>query len=85
LIGPNTINTVPPETLEAFLDHGTVERTLDQDIDVARVQLEHLKKLGVNLDNVTSDLLDEGVEKFVKPYDKLIETIAEKQAAFITA
>ena len=85
LIGPNTVNTVPPKTLEAFLDHGTIERTLDQDVDVARVQLEQLAKLGVDLDDVTRDLLDEGVEKFVKPYDKLIETIAEKQAAFITA
>jgi transaldolase len=85
LIGPNTVNTIPPKTLEAFMDHGTVARTLDQDVDVARVQLEQLEKLGVNLDNVTRDLLDEGVEKFVRPYDKLIETIAEKQAMFITA
>jgi transaldolase len=85
LIGPNTVNTIPPKTLEAFMDHGTVARTLDQDVDVARVQLEQLEKLGVNLDDVTRDLLDEGVEKFVRPYDKLIETIAEKQAMFITA
>jgi transaldolase len=67
------------------MDHGTVARTHDQDIDMARVQLEQLEKLGVNLDDVTRDLLDEGVEKFVRPYDKLIETIAEKQADFITA
>jgi len=85
LIGPNTVNTIPPETLEASLDHGMIERTLDKDVDMARVQLEQLEKLGVDLDDVTRDLLDEGVEKFVKPYDKLIETIAEKQAAFITA
>jgi transaldolase len=85
LIGPHTVNTIPPETLEAFTDHGTVARTLDQDIDMVRVQLEQLEKLGVKLDDVTRDLLDEGVEKFVKPYDKLIETIAEKQAMFITA
>jgi transaldolase len=85
LIGPNTVNTIPPKTLEAFMDHGTVARTLDQDIDMARVQLEQLEKLGVNLDDVTRDLLNEGVDKFVRPYDKLIETIAEKQAMFITA
>ncbi|MGD8403725.1 MAG: transaldolase [Anaerolineales bacterium] len=85
LIGPNTVNTIPPKTLEAFMDHGRVARTLDEDVDVARVQLEQLEKLGVNLDDVTRDLLDEGVDKFVKPYDKLIETIAEKQAMFITA
>ncbi len=85
LIGKHTVNTIPPETLEAYLDHGTVAQTLDQDIDEARAQLEQLEKLGVNLDDVTRDLLDEGIEKFVKPYDKLIETIAEKQAAIITA
>ena len=85
LIGPNTVNTIPPETLEAYLEHGTVARTLDQDIDEARAQLDQLEKSGVNLDDVTRDLLDEGVEKFVKPYDNLIETIAEKQANMITA
>jgi transaldolase/transaldolase/glucose-6-phosphate isomerase len=85
LIGPNTVNTVPPKTLGAFMDHGTVARTLDQDVDEAREQLKQLEKLGVNLDDVTRDLLNEGVEKFVRPYDKLIETIAEKQAEIITA
>jgi transaldolase/glucose-6-phosphate isomerase len=85
LIGPNTVNTIPPETLEAFMDHGTVAKTLDRDVDEARERLEQLEKLGVKLDDVTRDLLDEGVEKFVKPYDKLIETIAEKQAEIITA
>ncbi len=85
LIGPDTVNTVPPETLEAFLDHGTVEVTLDRNLDEARDQLEQLEKLGIDLDEVTRQLLDEGLEKFNKPYDKLIETIAEKQADFITA
>jgi transaldolase len=85
LIGPDTINTVPPETLEAFLEHGTVELTLDRDIDLAYEQLDRLAKLGIDLNEVTREVLDEGIEKFVEPYDKLIETIAEKQADFITA
>ena len=85
LIGPNTVNTIPPKTLEAFIDHGTVAVTLDRDLDQARQQLDQLEKVGIKLEDVTRDLLDEGVEKFVKPFDKLIETIAEKQANLITA
>ena len=85
LIGKHTVNTIPPKTLEAFMDHGTVALTLERDLDEAREQLDQLEKLGVNLDDVTRDLLDEGVEKFVKPYDKLIEAIAEKQANIIMA
>jgi len=85
LIGKHTVNTIPPKTLEAFRDHGTVALTLDQGIDEARNQLDQLEKLGIHLDDVTRDLLDEGVEKFIKPYDNLIETIAKKQANLITA
>lgn len=85
LIGPDTINTVPPETLEAFLDHGKVESTLERDYDEAREQLEQLERLGIKLDDVTSELLTEGLEKFSQPYDKLIETITQKQADSITA
>jgi len=85
LIGKHTVNTIPPKTLEAFMDHGVVALTLERNLDQAREQLNQLEKLGINLDDVTRDLLDEGVEKFVKPYDKLIETIAEKQANLITA
>jgi transaldolase len=85
LIGPHTVNTIPPKTLEAFMDHGTVALTLEKNLDQVYDQLDSLAKLGINLDDVTRKLLDEGVEKFVKPYDKLIGTIAEKQAALITA
>lgn len=85
LIGKHTVNTIPPKTLDAFLGHGTVALTLERDLDEAREQLTQLEKLGVNLDDVTRDLLDEGVEKFVKPYEKLLEAIAEKQANLIMA
>jgi len=85
LIGEHTINTIPPETLDAFLDHGTVALTIEDGIDEARSQLDRLEKLGIHLDDVTRELLDEGVQKFIDPYDKLIETITEKQADFITA
>ena len=85
LIGQHTVNTIPPKTLEAFMDHGTVALTLERGLDEAREQLGQLEKLGIHLDDITRDLLDEGVKKFVKPYDKLIEAIAEKQADLITA
>lgn len=85
LIGPNTVNTVPPETLEAFLDHGTVALTLESNLDEARAHLEELAELGINLDEVTHQLLIEGVEKFAKPYDSLIKAIAEKKMELITS
>jgi transaldolase/glucose-6-phosphate isomerase len=85
LIGPQTVNTLPPETLTAFLDHGTVAPTLENNLDKAREQLEQLADLGIHLKDVTDELLEEGVLKFTTPYDKLIENIAEKQANFITA
>jgi transaldolase len=85
LVGPNTVNTVPPKTLEAFIDHGTVALTLESGLEEARAQLEELATLGINLDEVTQELLDEGVENFAKPYDELIKTITEKKEALISA
>jgi transaldolase len=84
LIGPNTVNTVPPETLEAFLEHGRVALTLESNLDQARAQLEQLAKLGIDLDAVTHELLIEGVEKFMISYDSLIKSIAEKKVDLIT-
>jgi len=83
LIGTNTVNTIPPKTLEEFIDHGAVKLTLESDLDEAQSQLNGLPELGINLYDVTQELLDEGVENFVKPYDALIKTIAEKKAAVI--
>ena len=83
LIGPKTVNTVPPKTLEAFLDHGTVALTLESELDEAREQLDSLPALGIHLDEVTQALLDEGVEKFTEPYDSLIHAISQKRSALI--
>jgi len=80
LIGPHTVNTLPPATLNAFLDHGTVAPTLEADLDEARAQLEQLADLGIDLDQVTDQLLDEGVEKFAKPFASLMDSIEEKVA-----
>src|SRR6476660_6910615 len=83
LVGPDTVNTIPPKTLEAFMDHGSIALTLETGLDAAREQLNSLADLGINLSDVTQDLLDEGVENFIKPYDSLMKTITEKKASLI--
>lgn len=85
LIGPETVNTLPPDTLDAFLDHGTVDNTLEKDVEEARLQLKQLEAVGIQLDDITRQLLDEGIDKFKAPYDELIKTITEKQASFINS
>ena len=78
LIGPATVNTVPLETLDAYRDHGEPKARLEQDVKKARWVLERLPELGISIDKVTRQLEDEGVEKFDKPFDKLMETLAQK-------
>lgn len=75
LIGPDTVNTLPPETLEAFMEHGTVAPTLEQEVPAARQQLETLAELGIDMGHVTRELLDEGVNKFAEPFDELLDAI----------
>jgi len=76
LIGEETINTLPPETLEAFLDHGTVSASLTEDVGQAEMDLSRLAALGIDLHHVTLELLDEGVIKFANAYDELMRSIA---------
>jgi len=78
LIGAHTVNTLPPSTLNAFRDHGTVALTLETQLLTERARLEKLDDLGINLDQVTDELLEEGVEKFAKPFSDLMESIEEK-------
>ncbi len=84
LIGPDTVNTAPPETLDAYRDHGKPKARLEQDVREARRVLELLPELGINIDNVTRQLEVEGVEKFIKPFDKLMETLAQRSARPLT-
>jgi len=78
LIGPETVNTVPVETLDAYRDHGDSKARLEEDIEQASDVLERLPKFHISIDTVTQQLEDEGVEKFNKPFDKLMETLKEK-------
>ncbi|RME60552.1 MAG: bifunctional transaldolase/phosoglucose isomerase [Caldilineae bacterium] len=78
LIGPDTVNTVPPETLKAFLDHGTVARTLDANVDEARAQLQQLAALGIDLDTIMEQLQVDGVKSFADAFDQLMDSIANR-------
>ncbi len=78
LIGPDTVNTVPLETIDAYRDHGNPNSNLEQDVNEALRLLEQLPELGINIDNLTQQLEDEGVEKFEKPFDKLMKTLTKK-------
>jgi transaldolase len=78
LIGPETVDTAPLETLEAYRDHGDPEARLEQEVEEARRMLERLPELALSLDKVTQQLEDEGVEKFNQPFDKLMATLAQR-------
>ncbi len=79
LVGPNTVNTIPPETLEAFRDHGKVGPTLLGDWSGARRELDELASLGVDLAIATEELQQEGLEKFAMPFDSLLDTLRSKR------
>jgi transaldolase len=82
LIGPQTINTMPLKTMEAFLDHGTVERTVDKSYDEAERVLERLTvEAGISLDEITAKLENDGIDAFVKSYDDLLAGVDEKKSA----
>ncbi|HKV51447.1 MAG TPA: transaldolase [Gemmatimonadaceae bacterium] len=81
LIGPETINTVPPETLHLFEEHGVVRRTLVPNADDGRALLEQVAEAGVDFDDVTKTLEDEGIEKFEVSYRKLLGVISGKRHA----
>ena len=80
LIGPNTVNTMPEATLQAFADHGTLARTVDRDPKSAAKVLARLDEVGIDLADVASTLEDEGVHSFAKSFDELIQTLTDKAA-----
>lgn len=83
LIGPDTVNTVPPETYRAFLDHGRVAPTLEQDMEGTNALLTALAALGIDLAAVTQQLEAEGVASFAKSYHHLLDAIKEKTASVV--
>src|SRR5690242_8608925 len=83
LIGPNTVNTVPPATLDAFRDHGKVRDTLEENIDAARHALDEPQKSGISLDAITKELVKDGVKQFADAADKLYGAVAHKRATVL--
>jgi transaldolase len=79
LIGPETVNTMPLETIEAFIDHGDVRRTLDAGLDDARDAIRRVEAHGISMETVTAELLTEGMASFGKSFDELIATIESKR------
>ena len=78
LIGPDTVNTLPDATLEAFADHGTLARTIDQNIGVSRRQWAELAMNAIDVDEVAAQLEAEGVASFIKSFDELIGVLEDK-------
>src|SRR6478609_4160773 len=81
LIGPNTINTMPPATLDAFRDHGKLRESLEENIDDAKRVLDELARSGISLDQITTELVKDGVKLFADAADKLYGAVAHKRAA----
>jgi transaldolase len=78
LIGRDTINTMPPETLDAYRDHGAPAARLELDLADAALTLDRLRRVGIDLDEVTQELEDQGVEKFAKSYDQLLHALERR-------
>jgi transaldolase/glucose-6-phosphate isomerase len=83
LIGPNTVNTMPPATINAFMEHGNVKATLDQDVPEAENLLAALELAGISMESVTSNLLTDGVKAFADSFEKLLAGIEEKKARLL--
>jgi len=80
LIGPNTVNTIPLETINAYRDHGDPKSRLEQNVKEANWIMARLPELGISIDKVTGQLEDEGVRKFNEPFDKLMEALLKKSS-----
>ena len=83
LIGPDTVNTMPLQTLTAFNDHGKVESRIEADLDRAHEVFDRLPKLGIPIEMLIGELEGEGVATFAKSYDSLLESLASKRRELV--
>ena len=81
LIGPDTVNTIPPATLDAFRDHGQPRETLTEDVDEAKQAMKTSPPLGISIDSVTDKLTDDGVRLFEEAFDKLLAAVEKSTQA----
>jgi transaldolase len=77
LIGPDTVNTMPPATIDAFRDHGIVRNSLTEDVPGARRVMDNLVRAGLSMKEVTDKLTDDGVKLFADAFDKLLAAVAK--------
>jgi transaldolase/transaldolase/glucose-6-phosphate isomerase len=82
LIGPDTVNTIPPATLDAFRDHGKVRATLTEDLAGAEDTMRKLEEAGISMKAVTDRLVEEGVQKFAESFDELFQAIGARLRSF---
>jgi len=85
LIGPETVNTMPMPTIDAFLEHGSLARRLDADLAGAHQAIRMVEAQGITMDRVTGELITEGVKAFADSFDELIDSIEEKRRALTPA
>ncbi len=85
LIGPHTVNTMPPKTLQDFQEHGTPMLTINQGLEAVEADMVALAKYGISLTEVTDELEQEGVQKFVDSYHELLDAIAKRRAELVAA
>jgi transaldolase len=85
LIGPQTVNTMPEETIDAFQDHGEVALTLEADLDEAKQVFERVAEAGVDYDDVVVTLEQEGVEKFADSFRELLDGVKAKRGELVSA
>jgi transaldolase/glucose-6-phosphate isomerase len=78
LIGPDTVDTIPPATFDAFRDHGKAKASLEADLDAAQDTMDTLEKVGISMKKVTDDLVTQAVKLFAEPFDKLLNTVDAK-------
>ena len=83
LMGPDTVNTIPPATLDAFIDHGIAENTILNDIDDAKDVMGFLKDSGIDVDQVTSKLLKDGVDAFSKSFEQILSNLEAKRSVLV--
>jgi transaldolase len=83
LIGNHTVNTVPPQTLEAFRDHGKVQLSIEKNLDQAKNQFSDLASVGISMQNITHELEEEGVQAFSEAYNSLIASVKNRREAAI--
>jgi len=81
LIGPDTVNTMPPQTIDAFRDHGVVARTVDANVDAAQRTIDTLERNGISMRDVTDKLLRDGLASFQKSFDTLLAGLEKKTKA----